>query len=340
MREARLARPEVRPAADDRGRRGAVVRRAERRAGDERLLVVHETGDRMDPRHLERGGGVERRQDPGQPAREHRLPRAGRPAEEDVVAARGRQLEGAPGAFLSADVGEVGRRRGAAARSERAEPRAPARARRAGTRPPPRGDGSGSRRRRREPPRGPNRPDRGDARRRAVARPRRPRGRRRPGAAGRRARARRRPPCRSSALRGSCCDAASSASAIGRSKPEPSLRSSAGARLTVIRPGGKLSSAAEIPLRTRSRASWQARSARPTIAKPGMPSRTCASTSTRRGSRPTSACVTARASTHRGYERSGNSWLPGSSQDRRSRDCLLARARNRLSPANGRWRAS
>ena len=47
------------------------------------------------------------------------------------------------------------------------------------------------------------------------------------------------------------------------------MRSSAGARLTVMRPGGKLSSAAEIPERTRSRASWQARSARPTIAKPG-----------------------------------------------------------------------
>ncbi len=89
------------------------------------------------------------------------------------------------------------------------------------------------------------------------------------------------------------------ASAIGRSKPEPSLRSSAGARLTVMRPSGNFSSAAEIPLRTRSRASWQARSASPTIAKPGMPSRTCASTSTRRGSRPTSAWVTARASTRR-----------------------------------------
>ena len=111
MREARLARPEVRPAADDRGGRGAVVGRAERRACDERLLVVHEAGDRVDPRHLERGGRVERRQDPGQPAREHRLPRTGRAAEEDVVPARRCQLERAPGAFLPADVGEVGRGR-------------------------------------------------------------------------------------------------------------------------------------------------------------------------------------------------------------------------------------
>ena len=165
-------------------------------------------------------------------------------------------------------------------------------------------------RRRREPPRARSRPGTGAARRRAAARPRQRRGRRRPGAAGRRARARRPRRCARARSRGSCCDAASSASAIGRSKPEPSLRSSAGARLTVIRRGGKLSSAAEIPERTRSRASWQARSARPTIAKPGMPSRTCASTSTRRGSRPTSACVTARASTLRRYERNRDAAAP------------------------------
>ena len=84
-------------------------------------------------------------------------------------------------------------------------------------------------------------------------------------------------------------EAASTASAIGRSKPEPSLRRSAGARLTVIRRSGHSSSAEVIPLRTRSLASWQARSARPTIANPGTPSWRCASTSTRRGSSPTRA---------------------------------------------------
>ena len=52
-----------------------------------------------------------------------------------------------------------------------------------------------------------------------------------------------------------------------------------------------------IPLRTRSFASWQARSARPTIEKAGRASSRHASTSTRRGSSPTSACVTVRAST-------------------------------------------
>ena len=61
------------------------------------------------------------------------------------------------------------------------------------------------------------------------------------------------------------------ASAIGRSKPDPSFRSAAGARLTVMRPPGHESSAEAMPLRTRSFASWQARSARPTIANAGRP---------------------------------------------------------------------
>ena len=55
---------------------------------------------------------------------------------------------------------------------------------------------------------------------------------------------------RASAARGSWSDAPSTASAIGKSKPEPSFRSSAGARLTVMRPSGNFSSAAVIPLRT------------------------------------------------------------------------------------------
>jgi hypothetical protein len=68
--------------------------------------------------------------------------------------------------------------------------------------------------------------------------------------------------------------------------------------LTVMRLLTGHSSAAETtPLRTRCFASWHARSASPTIAKPGMPGWRCASTSTLRGSSPTSAWVTARAST-------------------------------------------
>ena len=102
-------------------------------------------------------------------------------------------------------------------------------------------------------------------------------------------------------LGGTCRDAASTASAIERSKPEPSLRRPAGARLTVIRFSGHSSCAEPMPLRTRCFASAQARSASPTIAKPGRPPSMCASTSTRRGSSPTRAWVTERASTLRRY---------------------------------------
>ena len=92
---------------------------------------------------------------------------------------------------------------------------------------------------------------------------------------------------------------ARTARAIGRSNPEPSLRSAAGARLTVIRlRAGHGSIALTIPLCTRCFASWQARSARPTIENAGRSAeRRCASTSTRRGSSPTTAEVMARATT-------------------------------------------
>ena len=62
----------------------------------------------------------------------------------------------------------------------------------------------------------------------------------------------------------------SRARSAGRT-PEPSLRSCAGARLTVMRRSGHSSSADATPLRMRCFASCTARSTRPTIAKPGMP---------------------------------------------------------------------
>ena len=54
MRKARLAGARARAAADDRGGRRAVVRRAERRARDERPFRSEQARDRVDPRHLER----------------------------------------------------------------------------------------------------------------------------------------------------------------------------------------------------------------------------------------------------------------------------------------------
>ena len=298
MREARLARPRPRPAADDRRRRGRVVRRPERRFGDQRPPGTNEPGDGMDPRHLERLVRRERRQDRrGAGGRASSCPSpAGR--EEQVVPLRRRRSR-APGGRAPGR----GRRRGRVRRRRRrlrspAARRAAARLRRAGRRPPRPGDGAGrldarqlglgrrlgsaeeareprparALRRREDPADRPHATVECELAERRVARERR---------------------C------GICRDAARMASAIGRSKPEPSLRRPAGARLTVIRRTGHSSSADAMPTRTRSFASWQARSARPTIAKPGTPSCRCASTSTRRASRPTSACVTVRASTVR-----------------------------------------
>ena len=67
-------------------------------------------GDRVDARDLERALGVERRQDAREPPREHRLPRSRRPAEQQVVRARGSDLECTARALVPAHVGEVGRR--------------------------------------------------------------------------------------------------------------------------------------------------------------------------------------------------------------------------------------
>ena len=105
MREARLARTKVGPTADDRSRRSAVMRRTEGRSRDEWMLAVDEPGHGMNARDLEGSLGVEQRQDPGKPACQHRLPRPGRAAEEQVVLTRRRELESPPRAFLPADVG-------------------------------------------------------------------------------------------------------------------------------------------------------------------------------------------------------------------------------------------
>jgi len=61
----------------------------------------------MDARDLERLLFLERRQDSGQPAGEHRLARAGGTTEQQVVTTGRCQLERAPAALLSADIGEV-----------------------------------------------------------------------------------------------------------------------------------------------------------------------------------------------------------------------------------------
>ena len=216
-----------------------------------------------------------------------------------LCGAGGRDLERPPRPLLPAHVGEVGHRPPVeGVRVDRIEARA-RRSRRGSTRPPrPRcSTGTGS-----MPASAASAADsaaqtsRVETRATALLRRRRAcptTGRMRPSSASSPTAA-----CSASRSGGSCLVAASTASEIGRSKPEPSFRSAAGARLTVIRRfSGHSSDAETTPLRTRCFASWQARSASPTMAKPGTPGCRCASTSTLRGSRPTSAWVTARAST-------------------------------------------
>src|SRR5437867_12661078 len=85
------------------------MRRAKRRVPDQRVVRVDETCDRMDARDLERLLFLQRRQDSWQPACEHRLARARRSSEQQVVTAGRRQLECTPSALLAADVGEIER---------------------------------------------------------------------------------------------------------------------------------------------------------------------------------------------------------------------------------------
>ena len=92
--------------------------------------------------------------------------------------------------------------------------------------------------------------------------------------------------CAATSSRGSTSIAASTASAIGRSKCEPSLGRSAGERLTVIRLAGSARPMAVIAARTRSLASETALSGRPTRLKAGSPAAMAHCTSTSRASTP------------------------------------------------------
>ena len=139
MRERDLPGPRARPAADDGGRGRGVVRRAEGCDGDQRPPRWQQPGDRVDPRHLERLAAGQRGRMPGKTPREHGLPGAGRAREEEVVPAGGGDLERAARPLLPADVGEVrGPRRGRA--RPRTVVRSPAPRSRRGSRrrPPPR----------------------------------------------------------------------------------------------------------------------------------------------------------------------------------------------------------
>jgi hypothetical protein len=81
--------------------------RAEWRAADQSRPGGQTAGDGVDGADFDRLVISERRQDPREALGEHRLPRPGRADQEDVVPARGRDLERALRGELSTDVGEV-----------------------------------------------------------------------------------------------------------------------------------------------------------------------------------------------------------------------------------------
>ncbi len=106
MRERHLAGPRVDSAADQRRHRGGVVRGAEGPAVRQRPLR-EAARDRLDHRDFEQLARAQRRQDRGQPLRQHRLAGPRRPRHQKIVAARGRDLQGALGALLALDVPQI-----------------------------------------------------------------------------------------------------------------------------------------------------------------------------------------------------------------------------------------
>jgi hypothetical protein len=114
VRERDLAGPRAQAAADQRRHARRMMRRAERSPVGERA-AVELAGDRGDHRDLEQLGRRERWQDRGKARRQHRFAGAGRPDHQQVMPARGRDLERALGALLAADVLQVEGRLGARA---------------------------------------------------------------------------------------------------------------------------------------------------------------------------------------------------------------------------------
>ena len=108
----------------------------------------------------------------------------------------------------------------------------------------------------------------------------------------------------------------------------PALRTSAGARLTVMRCGGNSKPELRIALRTRSRLSRTLASGRPTIVKSGRPNETSTSTWTGQASTPKRAAVRRQASTRRPAARAAARPRGEISTvfERRSRDAAESRA--------------
>src|SRR6266849_566553 len=105
----RRASSEARPrsAPDEAGDRDGVVRRAEGPFAEQALSGPEAAGDGPEGGGLDRLLEGKRRQERGQPPREHGLAGARRPDEQRVVAAGGRDLQRALAGGLAAHVYEV-----------------------------------------------------------------------------------------------------------------------------------------------------------------------------------------------------------------------------------------
>ena len=106
MREGHLARLELRPAGERRGR-NAVVRRAEGPLRDHGVIPPRQPGDGMYLGGLQQLLAAHVRQDAGDTLGKHALARARRADKQDIVPSRGRDLERALGVILPLDLGEV-----------------------------------------------------------------------------------------------------------------------------------------------------------------------------------------------------------------------------------------
>ncbi len=120
--------------------------------------------------------------------------------------------------------------------------------------------------------------------------------------------------------------------AIGTSKAAPSLRRSAGARLTVIRRGGSLNPLFSSAPRIRTRPSRTPASGSPTMLQPGRPTATSTSTSMAAASIPTTAAEATRANMPRVFA----SRVPTLRGRRRARYGPLGGRRLVIRPGAGR----
>ena len=296
-----------------------MVRRPQRWPADEPVRE-RQAGRRVDHRGLQRQVPAEGGEQAGQALGQHRLARARWPEQEEVVATGGRGLDGEAGHDLAPHVGQVRQRRFGPRRPAPAREAATARRgrapRRARTGSGPTGPPAG----RRAPPR-----LRTPAARPAWTRRARRRAARSPGTLRTEPSSpsspRKASPCTASA--GTASAATRTPTAMARSSPAPLLRTPDGARLTVMRVIGQGSPLDSSAARTRSRASRQASSGRPTTLNAGRPLATWTSTETGRPSAPSNVADGTMASIAASLRWAGTHprtrWRAGSAVGRGSR---------------------